>query len=137
MIIKSSLKEKIGDRKKHSTVVVADRDRDNLIFVGSILDTLELPYYLADNGKNALDLVYEKKPTLVLLDVVMPYLDGIEANILIKSDLFTNHIHTIAITESTDPEHIKSIKNVGFSDYAIKPFVMKDLETRIRRFIRN
>ena len=138
MIFKCSDKEEINNTKKKSTVVVAaDDDRDNLLLIGFVLNALKLKYYLADNGKTALDLVYDKKPSLVLLDVVMPYLNGIEANTLIKNDLFTNHISTIAITGLRELEHIETIQDAGFNDYIVKPFMIEDLETRIKHFIKN
>lgn len=134
MIIKSNFEQEIRNGKKNLIVVVADDDPDNLALIAFVLDALKLKYYLANNGKTALDLVYEKKPHLVLLDVMMPYLNGIEANILIKNDLFTNHISTIATTGVTEPEHIKAIDNAKFDDYVIKPFMIEDLENRIKRF---
>ena len=114
--------------------MVADDDPEHLSSIAFMLDALKLEYYLASNGKNALDLVYEKKPNLVLLDVAMPYLNGIEANILIKSDLFTNHISTIAIVEPT-AQQIEAIKKAGFDGYVVKPFMIENLKTIIKRFI--
>ena len=136
MIIEHNFISDTNDIKNNFITVVADNNQDDLLFVGFVLDSLKLEYYLANNGKTALDLVYEKKPKLVFLEVVMPYLSGMEANILIKSDLFTNHISTIAITRLTDSEHIKALKNAGFDDYIVKPFTTEDLKIKIRRFIK-
>jgi len=118
-------------------VVVADNCQDNLMFVSFILDALKLKYYLADDGEAALNLVQSKQPDLVLLDIVMPNMNGIEVNILIKNDFATSHIPTIAITGLSEQEHITAIENAGFDDYLIKPFLIEDLETRLQRFLAN
>ena len=136
MVIKYNFLNNINNKKTNSITVVADNNKNDLLFVGFVMDSLKLEYYLADNGKTALDLVYEKKPKLVLLNVAMPYLSGVEANILIKNDLFTKHISTIAITRLTEQEHIKAIKNAQFDDYIVKPFTTEDLKIKIRGFIK-
>lgn len=132
MIIKSNFEKICGEKNNH-TVVVADENAKRLISIGFVLDALKLEYYFANNGKTALDLVYEKKPNLVLLNAAMPYLNGIEVNTLIKSDLFTNHISTIAIVERTEPKHMNAIE-AEFDDYIVQPFTIENLEAKIKRF---
>jgi len=114
------------------TVVVADDDLDNLMFISLVLDALNLEYYLANDGKKALDLINDKQPDLVLLDIIMPNMNGIEVNIAIKADRSTSHIPTVAITGLAEAEHITSIKNVGFDDYIVKPFMIEDLESKLK-----
>ena len=118
------------------TVVVADDDRDNLMFISLILDALNLEYYLANDGKTALDLINDKQPDLVLLDIVMPIMNGIEVNIVIKADRTTSRIPTVAITGLAESKHIASIKNAGFDDYIVKPFMIEDLETKLKCLLR-
>ena len=122
--------------ENNTTVVVADDCQDNLMFIGFILDDLNLKYHLAHDGKQAFDLVREQKPNLVLLDVVMPKLNGIDANILIKDNISTSHIPTIAITALSELEHMTSIKDAGFDDYIIKPFMIEDFEIKLKRFLK-
>lgn len=131
MISKNDLANK-NSKEQTLTVVVADDDRDNLTFISMILDALNLKYYLADNGKAALDLIDEKQPDLVLLDIIMPIMNGIEVNIVIKADRTTSCIPTVAITGLAASEHIRSIMNAGFDDYIVKPFMIEDLETKLK-----
>lgn len=113
-------------------VIVADDCQDNLNLVGLVLDALGLKYYLANNGKAASDLIRDKSPDLVLLDIVMPHLNGIELNLRLKNNLLTSHIKTLAVTGLADSEHIESMLNVGFNDYIIKPFIIENLEAKIK-----
>ena len=116
-------------------IVVADDNKDNLDLISFILDALSLKYYLANNGKTALDLINDKLPDLVLLDVVMPKMDGMEVNTLIKANLYTSHIPTIAITGLAEQKHLTALENVGFDDYIIKPFAIEELEIKLKRFL--
>ena len=59
-IIKPDFSSNIDNRKKNLITVVADNNQDDLLFAGLVIDTLKLKYYLADNGKIVLDLVYKK-----------------------------------------------------------------------------
>ena len=133
---KSNLVSDTNRVKDISTIVVADDDRDNLMFISLILDALNLKYHLAEDGKAALDLVNDKQPDLVLLDIVMPVMNGIEVNITIKANQFTSRIPTVAITGLIEPEHIMSIKNAGFDSYIVKPFLIEDLEAMLESFLK-
>ena len=136
MTNKSNIADRKDTGKSILEIVVADDNKDNLDLISFILDALSLKYYLANNGKTALDLVNDKLPDLVLLDVVMPKMDGIEVNTLIKANLYTSHIPTIAITGLAEQEHITDLENAGFDDYIIKPFVIKELEIKLKRFLK-
>lgn len=136
MAIESSIESKTAERQNYPVVVVADNCQDNLTFISFILDALKFKYYLASDGKTALDLVNDKQPDLVLLDIIMPEMNGIEVNVLIKRNQITRHIPTVAITGLTEQEHISAIQNAGFDDYIIKPFMIEDLENRLTRFLK-
>ena len=123
------------NNENNITIVVADDCKDNLMFISFVLDNLNLKYYLACDGKAAIDLVRQQKPNLVLLDVVMPNLSGIDANILIKDNKSTSHIPTIAITALSESKHITTIQNAGFDDYLIKPFMIEELEIKLKYFL--
>ena len=136
MTNKLNVIDKLDTNKSTSEIVVADDNRDNLDFIGFILDALNLKYYFANDGKAAFDLVNKKLPDLVLLDVVMPKMDGMEVNTLIKANSHTSHIPTIAITGLTEQKHIEKIQNVGFDDYIIKPFTIENLEAKLKHFLK-
>ncbi|MBE9047250.1 response regulator [Pleurocapsales cyanobacterium LEGE 10410] len=116
-------------------VLVVDDDLDNLIFVGCALDVLNVRSLIADNGKNALDLAMDKLPDLILLDIVMPEIDGIETARMLKKNPLTDHIPIIAVTGLTLPTHLAAIKNAGCNDYICKPFLINKLEAKISYYL--
>ena len=132
MTSESSAPEDIDPRQDDPIVVVADDNQDNLDFVCFILDALSLKYYLANDGKTALDLVNQKLPDLVLLDVVMPKMNGIEVVVYLKANPLTSHIPAVAITGLAEQEHLLAIESAGFNDYLIKPFLIEDLEAKLQ-----
>lgn len=135
MTSESTAPEEIDLRQNSPVVVVADDDRDNLDFISFILDALSLKYYLADNGETALSLVKHKLPDLVLLDVVMPKMNGIEVVVYLKANPLTSHIPTVAITGLAEQEHLLAIESAGFDDYLVKPFLIEDLEVRLKTLL--
>ena len=136
MTSKHNIANETDSEEQILKVVVADDDRDNLMFISLILDALNFEYYLADDGRAALDLINDKQPDLVLLDIIMPVMNGIEVNIFIKADRTTSRIPTVAITGLAELEHITSIKNAGFDDYIVKPFMIEDLEAKLKCLLR-
>lgn len=115
-------------------VLVVDDDRDNLIFMASFLKMLGLKHLVAEKGQNALDLAMDKKPDLILLDIVMPEINGIETARLLKRSLLTNHIPIIAVTGLILSQHRAAIKAAGCEGYISKPLFIDQLETKITSY---
>ena len=89
-----------------------------------LLPTLQ-PYYeitVATNGKQALQLANTQKPDLILLDIVMPEMDGYEVCKRLKSDDKTSHIPVIFITAKDDEADEMTGLALGAVDYITKPF---------------
>lgn len=116
-------------------VLVVDDDRDNLVLNISVLDILNLKHLVATNAKNALDLAMDKLPDLILLDIVMPELDGIAITRQLKANPLTDRIPIIAITGLTLPKHRSEIKNAGCDDYISKPFLIEELEAKVSHYL--
>jgi CheY-like chemotaxis protein len=82
----------------------------------------EFEIFEADNGTDGLDLVYHLVPDIVISDVMMQGLSGIEVCSRIKEDPVLNHIPVILLTASSSPEiKLKGIEG-GADDYISKPF---------------
>lgn len=116
-------------------ILLVDDDRDNLFLNANIVDFLNLNYLVATNAKNALDLAMDKRPDLILLDIVMPELDGLTTTRLLKACPLTNHIPIIAVTALTSSKHRTEIKNAGCDDYISKPFLIDELEAKINQYL--
>ena len=116
-------------------VLVAEDDKDISRILKFNLETSGFSVRTAENGKIALDLVRESKPDAVILDVMMPVMDGFEVCKRLKSMNSTRDIPIIFLTARGSTED--KIKGMGFDpdDYMIKPFEFKELLARLNLHI--
>jgi two-component system cell cycle response regulator DivK len=86
----------------------------------------------ACNGAEALASAARVIPDLVLMDLMMPVLDGWEATRQLKADPRLQHIPVLALTAHSSPEHVASAKSAGCDGVIVKPCVPDELMRRIR-----
>lgn len=104
-----------------------------------LLQTLKSKNYqifIANNGVKALELVPKTQPDLILLDIMMPEMDGIEACTRLKADASTRDIPIIFITAKTEAEDVVAGFKVGGVDYITKPFFLEEVLARVETHLR-
>lgn len=89
----------------------------------------------ATNGVEALAEIARHPPDLVLLDVVMPDMDGIECCRRIKSNWRTKHIGVVMLTTRGKPDQMDEAYDAGCDDYLTKPVSRVALTTKVRRLL--
>lgn len=89
----------------------------------------------AGNGKEALEKAIAEKPNLVLLDILMPDMDGRETARLLRANPETREIPILAETALSRPRDLSSCLEAGCNDYLVKPFTFKDLQEKLRRWV--
>src|SRR6516164_1361796 len=114
------------------TLLLVDDDSENLRIVNSILGD-DYRIRVATNGLKALELAkVEPSPRLILLDVIMPYMDGYEVCSQLKADPKTRDIPVIFLTGKTDVADETRGFEVGAVDYIHKPFSPPIVTARVR-----
>jgi len=91
----------------------------------------------ATNGSEAVNAARELKPDLILMDLVMPVMDGIEATKIVKGNEETKHIPIIMLTAAGNKENIVAGLEAGAIDYITKPFFMPELKARLRSVLQH
>ncbi|MBF0225073.1 MAG: diguanylate cyclase [Desulfobacterales bacterium] len=113
---------------------------DSLTIRMQVKDLLELNGFdvtLAENGLRCLEILQYEKPDVILLDIIMPEMDGIEVCQKIKIDEKLKYIPILILTTESDIENKVMGLDAGADDYVTKPFELKELMARIKVIIRN
>lgn len=119
-------------------VLVVDDDPVLLRMVKTFLISSDDPYevLLANSGAEALEIARAEIPDLVLLDLMMPEMDGIEVCVKLRQNRSTYLIPVIMLTASALHDHRLEALRTGVDDYLSKPFDPEELEVRIQSLIR-
>lgn len=112
---------------------------DNLELLMLMRQLLKQYYhvYIARNGVEALDIIHQKDLDLIISDVMMPEMDGLELTRQVKEDANYNHLPVILLTAKTQEEDEQEALLVGADEFLTKPFRLKDLKLRIDNIIEN
>ncbi len=112
-------------------ILIVDDISENIQVVMNILKEMSYDFSFALNGKEAIDLINKNHYDLILLDVMMPEIDGFEVCRLIKEDKSLKNIPIIFLTARTDIDSISKAFKVGGNDYISKPFHAEELLARV------
>lgn len=118
-----------------STILIVDDNKKNLQVLGNILHEKNYKVAMALDGPSALKLVPKINPDLIVLDIMMPGMDGFEVCSQLKASVETKKIPIIFLTAKIDLEDIVKGFRVGGSDYVTKPFKKEELLARIETHI--
>lgn len=118
------------------TVCVIEDDRDINDLIAYHLNKEGFSTFSLFDGANALDFIRTKKPDLILLDLMLPEVDGLEICRLVRFDPTINHIPIIMLTAKGEESDIIVGLQIGADDYLAKPFSPKVLLARIKSVIR-
>jgi DNA-binding NarL/FixJ family response regulator len=117
---------------RRDTLLVVDDTPETLGFLTDTLDSAGFTVLIATDGASALELVDQITPDLVLMDAVMPGLNGFETCRRLKSDKLLTHLPVIFMTGLSETEHVVEGLAAGGIDYVTKPIVIDELLARIR-----
>ncbi|HEY9701339.1 MAG TPA: response regulator, partial [Allocoleopsis sp.] len=113
------------------TILVVDDMPPNLHLLCSILEYEGYATIFTNRGKQALELVKQANPDLILLDLMMPEMNGLEVCENLKSDPNTRDIPVIFLTASNEKTHVLKAFQIGAVDYITKPFMNEELLARV------
>jgi len=116
---------------ENKTILIVDDTVTNLDILIELLDQYDV--IDATNGKDAIEIANEEKIDLILLDIMMPEMDGYEVCKELQTNQNTKHIPIIFITAKTDENSIEKAYDIGGSDYVTKPFKPRELLSRVKK----
>lgn len=113
-------------------ILVVDDISDNLKVVGDMLEAKGYGVTFAISGKQALERVKTARPDLILLDLMMPEMDGLQVCNIVKADIQSTEIPIIFLTASHERQNLLQAFDCGAVDYLTKPFNRSELLARVR-----
>jgi len=123
-------KQKIGKRK----ILIVEDDNDLRKFISNELSS-DYDVLVATDGQEGLEMAFTNHPNLIVSDIVMPHLDGIEFCKRIKSDDRTSHLPVILLSALHSHEKQMEGLGSGADDYVFKPFNVALLKMRIKNLL--
>ena len=132
----NKLESSYVNTKKSNLLLLIDDNREVLLYLTSLLKS-KYDIITAENGKDGIKLAKEKVPDLIISDIMMPFVDGIELSKKVKEDTRTSHIPIILLTARADYENeLKGIRS-GAEEYVVKPFNNDILLAKIETLLSN
>ncbi|MBN2333889.1 MAG: response regulator [Deltaproteobacteria bacterium] len=118
------------------TILIVDDNLDNVELLRKRLRSMDYETIEGYDGEQAVQLTREHRPDMVLLDVMMPKLDGFEVCEILKQDEATRHIPILMLTAKREiPDKVKGL-GLGADDYVTKPFNFQELLARIKSLLK-
>ncbi len=120
---------------QNKNILLVEDDINTMILVTTLLEDEEYNVLKAEDGLQALEMVKNKPPDLILLDLMIPEIDGFEVCKRIKNDKTTKHIPIIMLTAKSNKKDKIHGLSVGADDYITKPFDLNELLARIKNLL--
>jgi DNA-binding response OmpR family regulator len=127
----------ITDTKKRDVVLVVDDSPETLRLLTDALDGAGMTVMVAMDGAAAMRIVDQITPDIILLDAVMPGMDGFETCRRLKRDAGLSNVPVIFMTGLAETEHIVRGLEAGGVDYVTKPIIIEEMLARIRVHLAN
>ncbi len=118
-----------------SEVLLVEDEKNIILGVRTCLDAVGYRVHVVEDGEQALKYLETRKPDLVLLDLMLPKVDGFEVLKTIKQDDSTKEIPVIVLTAKVSREDQKKAQDLGADCYMTKPFRPQELWDKIKDFL--
>jgi signal transduction histidine kinase len=125
----------VSEPSPSSHILAVDDAPDNLFLLETILDTNGYDLDLADNGQEALSKITQKTPDLILLDIMMPGMNGFEVTRRVRQNESLPYIPILLITAHDQVSLVEGL-DAGADDFIRKPFNVEELQARVRSLLR-
>ena len=132
-VVEDTLKNMSDIRQK---ILIVDDEMDALLALKVALEAEGYNIVEAKDGYEAIDKVHSEIPDVILLDLMIPGIDGFEVCRQLKSDSMYIHIPVIMLTARGEVDDKVEGIELGADDYVTKPFNLKELKARIKMILR-
>ena len=126
----------LDDADRRARILIVDDEPNNRLLLQVMLSNDGYEVVTASAGAEALELVERAPPDLIVLDVMMPGMDGYQVATRIKANPATRHIPVIMLTALSDKNSMMHGLNAGAEEFLTKPVVRAELSVRVKNLLR-
>jgi two-component system cell cycle response regulator DivK len=120
-----------------SQILIVEDNEKNMKLVRDILQHAGHRTLETASGHEGVRLAQQHRPDLVLMDIQLPDIDGIEALRQIRADPALDAVPVLAVSASVMPEELRMFAAAGFDAYVTKPIALREFQATVRRFLEN
>ncbi len=135
MNLKTALHSGLVTVNNKQIILAVDDNEDNLLLLTEVLEPLNCLVMTATHGQTALLLAQGYQPDLILLDVMLPDVNGMEVVQRLRQNQETAQIPVVAVTALAREEDRDRLILAGCNNYISKPYLIEDLEALIRQYL--
>jgi len=117
-------------------ILIVDDEQDIVESLKFVLETSDYTCYTADNGEDGLRLAKELIPDLIILDVMMPKINGYKISRLLKYDNKYKNIPILMVTARTQEEDKLIGEETGADEYITKPFELDEVVKKVEEYLK-
>jgi len=116
-------------------ILIVEDDPRNLKLIRDLLQIRGYTTLEATDGKQGVDMARAKMPDLILMDIQMPVMNGLEATSILKADPVTKSITIVALTAFAMQGDREKCMEAGFNDYITKPLDTRAFVTKVKKYL--
>ncbi len=117
-------------------ILIVDDSETNVLLIESYINSLEnCTSLVARNGKDALKIIEKEQPKIIILDIMMPGMDGFEVLKKIRANKQSNGSVVIMVSAKDRPNDIREAMSLGANDYVKKPIGANKLFEKLRKYL--
>lgn len=117
------------------TILLVEDHEDNRNIYRTILEHSGFRVVVAVDGREGIRLAGQEEPDLILLDIDIPLVDGLEVARRLKDNVYTSDIPIVALTAYAQSEDRARAEEAGFDGYLTKPVAPREVVAEVRRFL--
>ena len=116
-------------------ILIVEDEPKNMTLLRDLLQVSGYSTIEATDGKQGVELARSKKPDLILMDIIMPVMDGLKATRIIKADAVTKNIPMFALTSYAMKGDAERVLEAGCDGYLSKPFDIRELLKQVAEYL--
>jgi len=127
----------MSEQPAAKNILIVDDDRASRVLMRTMLQALDPPCHISEafGGQHALRMIEASRPDLVLLDILMPDLDGVSLCDTLKRNPETRRMKVLIVTARRDERMIRAGLLAGADDYITKPFTQEQFLSAVMRLV--